>query len=163
MEFQNQLEEILLENHHNYKIDSKSSLKEALSKLNDISIDMYFGNGTFQQAELIENKIRNLLKQEVQKGTSCFLSIDNEVLISPSAKKNGYYQITYFDQKGPISDSQQPSLEKTVEYMSLNNIFPLKEEYVEYLNTKDQPRKQMKEDHFKQAVKLVEMAYQLGR
>ena len=78
MEVQIQLEEILL-NHHRYKIDSKSSLKEAISKLNDINIDLYFGYDIFQQAEMTEIKIKNLLKKEVQKGASFFICRDIEV------------------------------------------------------------------------------------
>lgn len=68
MEFQNQLEKILLENHHNYKIDFNSFLKGAISKLNAISIEaMYFGMGTFQKAELFLKQNKKLFKEGISK------------------------------------------------------------------------------------------------
>lgn len=136
-DFKGFLEGFLYKCGRQHNIDSKEDYKSALSSFNDICVDLYFGKDTFTEAEAVDNRVMGWIKEELSKEESVFISGNNEVLVTPSAKKPGYYQITTFDSKGAISDSQQPNIDKVLDYMFQNNIYPFKKEYAEHIQISD--------------------------
>lgn len=56
-------------------------------------------------------------KAEVIKQLSSCIALEAKTnrltfIFHPSTKKPGYFQITYFDERGPLSDSQYSSIEQ---------------------------------------------------
>lgn len=132
-EYIHQLEITLKENGFETTIDSKESMKEAYNHLQDLIVESFYEQNELDKFTEYETKQKTNLFNLLKNGHTTFLSVDNEVLVTPSAKEPGKRQITYFDRFGAKSDSQQDNLELTVTYLIENRILPIHKEWLEYL------------------------------
>lgn len=132
-EYIHQLVITLKENGFKTTIDSKESMKEAYNHMQDLIVDSFYEQNEFDKFTEYEAKQKTNLSKLLKNGHTAFLSVDNEVLVTPSAKELGKHQITYFDRFGAKSDSQQDNLEMTVTYLIDNRILPINKEWLEYL------------------------------
>lgn len=127
------LEKVLKDHEIEIKIDSKESLKEGYSHLQDIAIHYLFEMDDSTAYDNITKEQEDIIERHLIEGNQLFFSARNEVLVTPSAKEQGSYQITYFDEKGAISDVQRETLTETVTYIRSNGLVPLPKEQAEYL------------------------------
>lgn len=131
--FSRHLEEVLANNDIQVKISNKEKLFEAYSKLQELKVHSYFELNEFDKFDEIDKEQKNIVTNYLNEGNITFITRNDEVLVTPSAKEPGSYQITYFDEKGAKSDSQQENLEDTVDYLFMNNILPINKNELEYL------------------------------
>ncbi len=136
--FINHLENFLLKHNINTNINSKEKLKDGQSSFQDLIIHYFYetdDTAIYEDFDNFQDEQNAIIHKYIIEGNSLFLSGNNEVLVTPSSKNKGSYQLTYFDQTGAISDSQQESLESTLSYLKENNILPLNEEMAEFVTT----------------------------
>lgn len=133
-EYATHLEKVLKDHDIEIEIDSKESLKKGYSHLLDLSVYYFYEADDSTAYKDISKEQEGIIERYLQEGNQLFVSSRNEVLVTPSAKEQGSYQVTYFDEKGAVSDSQQETLAETVSYIRQNGILPLPKEQAEYLN-----------------------------
>lgn len=115
-------------------IDSKESLLEAHQRYLQLSFEQFYEHDNFEEFNRYQQLQKQMITYLVKDDHTVFLSGENEVLLTQSAKEDDKYQITFFDQRGAMSDKILDSLDGSINYLIENNIIPMKEEYVEFLS-----------------------------
>lgn len=80
----------------------------------------YFEVNPFENEELWDQLYTERKQEIISQLTNCkalqaIKENGNTFIFHPSAKQKGYYQITYFDAKGPICDIQRETVEEMVQ------------------------------------------------
>src|SRR5699024_5169700 len=119
----------------NTEIKNKKELLKARSDYSNYYVKLAFSDLDHSKTlEAMDNQIEGFLIKHIQSGeSSLFLSGNNEVIVSPSAKKPGEYQITFFDEKGALSDSQRETIEEVLEVLKESGCVPLRKEFSEFV------------------------------
>uniref|UniRef100_UPI00344CFA4F hypothetical protein n=1 Tax=Carnobacterium sp. TaxID=48221 RepID=UPI00344CFA4F len=141
------LEKVLKEHDIEFEINSVDSLREGYKHYQDIAIYYFYESDNPDHFEKYENEQKRLLHKHIEDGNQFFISNKNEVLVTPSAKNKGSYQITYFDKKGAISDSNKPDIDGTVDYLIRNAILPIDKNLAEILTTDSVQKMTQKNDY----------------
>lgn len=128
--------EILLElgNHERMTIEDKTSMVEAYRRYVDEYVVGLFNFPVPVAIKKTVDRYRALVRELVESGHSTFIHGNQEVIVTESSKIPGQYQITYFDEKGPIMDATRENLEEVTRYILSNSIVPIRTEYLEILS-----------------------------
>lgn len=119
----------------NMEIKNKEDLLKAQEEYSNHYVKVAFSDEDFLESlEAMDKQTDDLLEKHVQSGeSSLFLSGRNEVIVSPSAKNPGEYQITFFDKKGAVSDNQRETIEEVLKELKGNHCIPLRKEFAEFV------------------------------
>lgn len=128
--------EILLEvgNHERMTIEDKTSMVKAYRRYVDEYVAELFNFPVPVAIKKTVDRYRALVRELVESGHSTFIHGNQEVIITESSKVPGHFQITYFDDKGPIMDATRENTEEVTRYILSNSIVPIRAEYLEILS-----------------------------
>lgn len=128
--------EILLEvgNHERMTIEDKTSMVEAYRRYVNEYVAELFNFPTPVAVKKTVDRYRGLVRDLVESGHSTFIHGNQEVIVTESSKVPGHFQITYFDDKGPVMDATRENLEDVTRYILNNSIVPIRTEFLEILS-----------------------------
>lgn len=128
--------EILLEvrNHERMTIEDKTSMVDAYRKYVDECVAELFKYPTPTVVKKTVDRYRSLVRELVESGHSTFIHGNQEIIVTKSSKDSGHYQITYFDEKGPIMDAKRENVEELTRYILNSSIVPIRAEYLEIIS-----------------------------
>lgn len=128
--------EILLEvrNHERMTIEDKTSMVDAYRKYVDECVSELFKYPTPTVVKQTVDRYRSLVRELVESGHSTFIHGNQEIIVTKSSKDSGHYQITYFDEKGPIMDATRENVEELTRYILNSSIVPIRAEYLEIIS-----------------------------
>lgn len=128
--------EILLEvrNHERMTIDNKTSMVEAYREYVNECVSELFKCPTPTVVKKTVDRYRSLVRELVESGHSTFVHGNQEIIVTKSSKDSGHYQITYFDEKGPIMDATRENVEELTRYILNSSIVPIRAEYLEIIS-----------------------------
>lgn len=128
--------EILLEvgNHERMTIEDKTSMVEAYRRYVNEYVAELFTFPTPTAVKKTVDRYRALVRELVESGHSTFIHGNQEVIVTESSKIPGHYQVTYFDEKGPIMDATRENIEEVTRYILNNSIVPIRAEYLEIVS-----------------------------
>lgn len=128
--------EILLEvgNHERMTIEDKTSMVEAYRRYVNEYVAELFNFPVSVAVKKTVDRYRGLVRELVESGHSTFIHGKQEVIVTESSKVPGQFQITYFDDKGPVMDATRENLEEVTRYILNNSIVPIRTEFLEILS-----------------------------
>lgn len=123
-------------NGKNIEIKNKEDLLKAQEVYSNHYVNLAFSDeDILGSLEAMDKQTDDLLEKHIQSGeSSLFLSGRNEVVVSPSAKNPGKYQITFFDEKGAVSDNQRETIEEVLKELKGNHCIPLRKDFAEFVS-----------------------------
>ena len=128
--------EILLEvrNHERMTIEDKTSMVEAYREYVNECVAELFKCPTPTVVKQTVDRYRALVRELVESGHSTFIHGSQEVIVTESSKVPGQFQVTYFDEKGPIMDATRENVEELTRYILSSSIVPIRSEYLEIIS-----------------------------
>ena len=128
--------EILLEvrNHERMTIEDKTSMVEAYREYVNECVAELFKYPTPTVVKQTVDRYRSLVRELVESGHSTFIHGSQEVIVTESSKVPGQFQVTYFDEKGPVMDATRESVEELTRYILSSSIVPIRSEYLEIIS-----------------------------
>ncbi|MDN6409160.1 MAG: JAB domain-containing protein [Tetragenococcus halophilus] len=138
--YENYLKDVLKKIGHEVTISNKSELLHAHNLLAGSYIDMVYDEEQgFNKIEEIDLERKSLFTRHLEsRSASLFSNGVSEVIVSPSAKKEGMYQLTYFDKYGASMDSLRSSKEECVRELQSNHLVPLRKDFAEFVRELNQ-------------------------
>ena len=115
-------------------IDSKESLLDAKQSYLNVAFEQFYEQNKFEEFDHYLAQEKLIVSQYVKNEHKFFLSGENEVLLTKSSKDSGKYQLTFFDDKGAVSDKNLETLSDVTDYLIANNMIPANEEYAQFLS-----------------------------
>lgn len=144
-------------------IDTKQDLLELQSRFSDFDVQLAFSDEDhLETLKQMDDKTDELLKEHLQNSaSSLFISGRNEVVVSPSAKLPGDYQITFFDEYGALSDNQRKTIEEVVRELKMNHCIPLRTGFSEFVVELDKKNQLIIKKDMLGDIKMTEYVFQL--
>lgn len=135
LEYEGNLIKILLVNGITTEITDKQSLQRAQSLYSDLYVDLAFSAKDNEQLIVtMERQLNKSIKEYLMNNeTSLFVSANQEIIVSPSAKKPGSFQLSFFDKNGPIMDLERDTKEEVFKELKVNFCTPLRNEFAQFI------------------------------
>lgn len=126
---------ILSEKDIKIEITDKSSLQKAQSLYSDLYVDLAFS--TIDNEHLLvdmEDRLNKSINDYLMSSeSSLYVSANQEIIVSPSAKNKESFQLTFFDKNGAIMDVECSTKDGVFKELKDNFCIPLRNEFSEFV------------------------------